>query len=72
MTLLMELAPPIMAGIMVSLINRYIVGNQSIINCCQSTYEGFQQSAENIEETDNSSENSAISADYHRVVHYGN
>ncbi len=27
---------------------------------------------QNIEETDNSSENSAISADYQHVVHYGN
>ena len=71
MTFFMEMAPPVMAGIMVSLINRYILGNQSIINCCQSTYEAYQQNTENVDETDNSSEDSAISADYHHVVHYG-
>ncbi len=60
------IAEPIIAGIIVSLINRYVFGNQNLMNCCQST---VYQVSETID--DNSSENSAINADVHvhHVVH---
>jgi hypothetical protein len=58
-----EVMEPIVAGLIVSLINRYIIGNMILFSCCQNTFYEVEVEVESDNDTNNNSgENTTIYA----------
>ena len=54
---------PITAGIIVSMINRYVLSNLNLYSCCQEAFYSFEVETED----DNSAENATIT---HMPLHH--
>jgi hypothetical protein len=66
-----EVMEPIIAGLIVSLINRYIIGNMSLFSCCQDTfYEVEVETDETNDINNNSGENTTIYAVHGYTPHH--
>jgi hypothetical protein len=64
-----EVMEPIVAGLIVSLINRYIIGNMSLFSCCQDTF--YDLEVETDDDTNNNSgENTTIYAVHGYTPHH--
>jgi hypothetical protein len=58
-----EVMEPIIAGLIVSLINRYIIGNMSLFSCCQATFYDLEVETDGSDDINNNSgENTTIYA----------
>ena len=64
------LVEPITAGIVVSLINRYVIGNFELFSCCQGVFYTVEVQTDDGEDViENSSVNVAINGVHSHVQH---